>query len=74
MVGNEKVLGWVEDQNNQWAAKENGATVGSVPAATQQITGLSPNGSWTLQWWLYDDGCYFFNEYDSGGGGGVASH
>lgn len=58
--GNEKVLGWVQNTNNEWYAQyNNGASVGSSPAPTVQLTGLSPNGNWQLQWWNTSTGAVY---------------
>ncbi len=58
--GSQKVLGWVQNTNNEWYAQyNNGASVGSSPAPTVQLTGLSPNGNWQLQWWNTSTGAIY---------------
>ncbi len=57
--GQNRVLGWVQHQNNTWYARSQAWAIGNVNGATLSVSGLSSNGAWTLQWYDSVSGALF---------------
>lgn len=49
--GNNRVLGWIQNSNSAWYARSQNWGIGTSPAPTITLTGLSADGTWTIEWW-----------------------